>query len=718
MRNALRRQARRIAKSIWWAVTPWRMPARLQFMRERAERESSERALQTLLERESLFVAERMRGVIGLSPMLLELASDENVIQAAGMPAAQVICPSVAANAVCGGTLAARFCIDLLRRRADIRSRFPLALSAGADGDFARWLQDGGASELGLSQQGRRALADLFANSYSSRARQVFLADGQIRGVLPHGLTPSGQRGLFEWFMQFGRRRYGLQIEEVWWLFIEAAEDPRRELKLAYLFTPGWQRAHPDGLTVFGRERFAAWVAAAYGASGAWLDSSSWPEWDPPAVQIRTAYWAHAAWQRAHPMALSDAPAAARLLEWLSTSEAASASGAREWCRSVSTPELANSLAAPGVNVIGHFCYASGLRVSAESVVQGLQLVGCNVSLRDVRTDAKDDPFHVRFDGLEYYDVTIIHTQPEPFFAEAYQRSDLFEREPRTYRIAYWYWEFDSIPESWVEHAGQVDEVWAATEFVARGLRKRLSTPVRTLFPGVKLAPFTKRDRTHFGLDAKRYTFLFTFHMMSVMERKNPLGLIRAFKAAFKADEPVNLVLKTSFGDRHPAQIQELREAAAGANITIVDQVYSPDEVLSLMDACDAYVSLHRSEGLGLTMAEAMLMGKPVIATDFSGNVDFMDNDNSLLVSYELVTLDKPIPPYDAGLEWAEPSVEHAAGCMRRVYENQAWARDLGRQAKTSAERRLSLEAAGQRISDRLAEIRALTSGLKVEQPT
>jgi glycosyltransferase involved in cell wall biosynthesis len=196
--------------------------------------------------------------------------------------------------------------------------------------------------------------------------------------------------------------------------------------------------------------------------------------------------------------------------------------------------------------------------------------------------------------------------------------------------------------------------------------------------------------------------------MMSVMERKNPLGLIRAFKSAFDTGDDVRLVLKTSFGQRYPDQMQELRAAAAGANITVIDVVYSPDEVLSLMEACDAYVSLHRSEGLGLTMAEAMLMGKPVIATHFSGNVDFMDESNSLLVPYELVKLGKPIPPYDANLEWAEPSVAHAAKQMRRVYDDQAFARELGARAKASAEANLSLEAAGRRIAARLDEIRAL----------
>jgi len=195
--------------------------------------------------------------------------------------------------------------------------------------------------------------------------------------------------------------------------------------------------------------------------------------------------------------------------------------------------------------------------------------------------------------------------------------------------------------------------------------------------------------------------------MMSVMERKNPIGLIRAFTRAFGDDDTVQLVLKTSFGDRHPQQFEALQAAAAAANVTIINEVYSPEDVLSLMDACDAYVSLHRSEGLGLTMAEAMLMGKPVIATNFSGNVDFMDSSNSLLVDYELVKLGKSIPPYDAHLEWAEPSEAHAAELMRRVFDNQAWAAELGAAAKASAERALSLDVAGQKAAGRLAEIRA-----------
>jgi glycosyltransferase involved in cell wall biosynthesis len=139
-----------------------------------------------------------------------------------------------------------------------------------------------------------------------------------------------------------------------------------------------------------------------------------------------------------------------------------------------------------------------------------------------------------------------------------------------------------------------------------------------------------------------------------------------------------------------------------------MDRVLTHDENLSLIQACDAYISLHRSEGLGLTMAEAMLLGKPVIATRYSGNLDFMDDNNSLLVDCELVPLGREIPPYDASYRWAEPSAEHAAQLMRQLFDNPASAASLGTRAKTDAETRLSLKTSGQGFCDRLREIKVM----------
>jgi glycosyltransferase involved in cell wall biosynthesis len=679
-------------------------------IRERASDWSRQAKLKPLVRDERERAARRASGLPVIAPEPLDLFDDAAVARAAGLPLDAVLWRPVSANEVTDRWSAARFLIDLWRKRPGIREQFPSGLGAGGDGAFARWLEhQGGAAELDLQAPAVQHLLDALQAKLSARGRQMFLANKVLSAVLPQGLTPAGMRGLFRWFMHCHRSGIGLRREEIWWLFLEAQTQPERELVLAHHFSPAWQQAHPDGVTVFGRDAFSAWFAEAYGAAGDWLDPIRWPVELPPAQQIRIAYGARQTWQSAHPEALADPSSARALLAWLSSPSAGFAEPVRQWCANLDHASVAAELARPGVNVLGHFCYPSGLRVSVESMVEAMGLAGVSTSLRDVWTDLnRDDPHHVEFRGPECHDFTIIHAQPEPFFDDAYERAGVAERAPRSYRIAYWYWEFDSIPDSWVAQAGKVDEVWAATEFVARGLRARLAIPVRTLFPGVRLAPYERRSKAYFGLKESPFTFLFTFHLMSVMERKNPLGLIRAFKQAFGAQDDACLVLKTSFGERYPEQLQELRDAATGANITVINQIYSPDEVLSLMDACDAYVSLHRSEGLGLTMAEAMLMGKPVIATHFSGNVDFMDETNSLPVAYEVVKLGRPIPPYSADMEWAAPSVEHAARQMRRLYDDQAFARELGARAKASAEANLSLEAAGRRIAARLDEIRAL----------
>lgn len=698
-----------MTKGAYWALTPWRIPQRLEFIRQRDAALARAAVLEAFVGRERALMEARDQGHSSAAAEELDLFDDASVADAAGAPVDAIVEAAPAGDEVVDALSAAKFCIGLLRERSDVRQRFPRALTGGISGEFAEWIKTDGGRELGLSAEAAALVVDVLGSDVPARARQVFLSADLTRSILPHGLTPAGLKSLFWWFMRYGAQESSLQLHEVWWLFLEAVERPHEELQQAFHFTPDWQRRHPDGSTVFGREAFAAWFARAYGARGDWLDTTGWPEKHEPAAQLRTAFWAREAWRRVHPRALADASEAQALLDWLRTPDSGVQGAASRWCNALGAG-VATDMVRTGANVMAHFCYPSGLRVSAESLVAGMTANGVPVSLRDIRTDVEDDPCHVRFDGMEHHDVTIVHTQPEPFFREAYRRAGIFERVPRSYRIAYWYWEFDSAPESWSDFARDVDEVWVATEFVARGVRKRVNVPVRTLFPGVKLGHFTPREKTDFGLDESAYVFLFTFHMMSVMERKNPLGLIRAFKKAFTPNEDAALVLKVSFGERHPQQLQELREACEGARITVIDEVFSPDKVLSLMHACDAYVSLHRSEGLGLTMAEAMLMGKPVIATGFSSNVDFMDDSNSLLVPYELVKLAEPIPPYDAGMEWAEPSTEQAAAHMRKVYENREWARELGARARESAMANLSVEAAGQRILQRLEEIRTLRS--------
>jgi glycosyltransferase involved in cell wall biosynthesis len=162
-----------------------------------------------------------------------------------------------------------------------------------------------------------------------------------------------------------------------------------------------------------------------------------------------------------------------------------------------------------------------------------------------------------------------------------------------------------------------------------------------------------------------------------------------------------------SRGEAEPENLQTLLKAAGEAGVTVIDRIMRREESYALIDACDAYVSLHRSEGFGLTMAEAMLMGKPVIASGYSGNLDFMSADNSLLVNCDRVAITQDLPFYRKGSFWAEPRYEHAAAHMRWVYTHLDEARQMGARAKAELDEMLSLEAAGQRMAARLYELEA-----------
>ncbi len=613
---------------------------------------------------------------------------------------------------------AVRFLIDLLRSRPDLRLRFPRALTGGPRGAFADWLAGDGRSPLALTDASLDHLREALEDDVSRPLRQYLLFRDDVRTHYPLGFTPAGRRGLFHWVANEALRAGGpdgakaFGAEPMWWLFLSCAEEPADELVKTYLFMPDWQRAHPYGLTVFGRDRFAAWLVENYGLSTdhRWLEPAGWPVRSRPAEDIRLAYDGHGDWQLAHPDAFATPASAQALLTWLAGPDADLPREQREWCAARLRDGTVEELARPGVNVLGHFCFPSGLRVSVTSMADAMESCGLQVARRDIRTYDVDEPHHVDFTERETHDVTVIHAQSDPFFDDAYARADLAERRRRTHRVAYWYWELDTAPASWRDTARQVDELWTGTRFVADALRGVTDKPVFTLFPGVRLPPFTPRPRTHFGLPARedgRFAFLFSFHMDSVMERKNPLGLIASFRRAFGEDEPVDLVLKTTSFGNYDAQLAELAAAAGTANVHVVDRVLDKHDIVALMESCDAYVSLHRSEGLGLTMAEAMLLGKPVVATRYSGNLDFMDDDDSLLVDCEVVPVRGIVPPYTVpGARWAEPSVAHAAELMRRVYDDVPFREALGRRARLSAERNLSIEAAGRRFAERIDAIR------------
>jgi glycosyltransferase involved in cell wall biosynthesis len=213
-------------------------------------------------------------------------------------------------------------------------------------------------------------------------------------------------------------------------------------------------------------------------------------------------------------------------------------------------------------------------------------------------------------------------------------------------------------------------------------------------------------DRAGFGLDEEDFLFLFNFDFHSVVERKNPEGLISAFRKAFSEGRTrARLVLKSINSHRHPERAAALKQLASGLNIVWVDEHLDGARMKTLFATTDCYISLHRSEGLGLGMARAMSYGKPVIATGYSGNLDFTTPENSLLVSFALTELPQDYGVYEKGNFWAEPDTDHAAALMRQVFENPEEARQMGLRGQADLARTMDPQSVLERITQRLGEI-------------
>lgn len=363
---------------------------------------------------------------------------------------------------------------------------------------------------------------------------------------------------------------------------------------------------------------------------------------------------------------------------------------------------------APGVNVVGFLRGELGIGESARQMVSALDAAGVAHRAVAVSTHLTSRQQAGPGGGPPrpsdaIFDTSIVCVNADLTPTVARSVPALMER---SYRIGMWYWEVEDFPAS--QHGGfeHLDEVWVATDFVRRAVEPHSPVPVRVITP-----PLPQRgrepevSRSDLGLPDGP-VLLFSFDFLSTAERKNPFGLIAAFRAAFRPGAGPVLVIKSINAEHRPAQAERLRLAAAQhPDVLLLEGYLSPGERDALVAHCDGYVSLHRSEGLGLTMAEAMAWGKPVIATGYSGNLQFMTEENSFLVPWAPVAIPPGAEPYPAGGTWAEPDLAAAAEAMRTVVGQPEVAAERGARAAADIAERHSPEVAGRAVAARLDEI-------------
>ncbi len=370
----------------------------------------------------------------------------------------------------------------------------------------------------------------------------------------------------------------------------------------------------------------------------------------------------------------------------------------------------------PGINAAGYFKAELGLGESGRLFLAVAEAAGEKLATYSVGAhfNRQEHPFEDLGGGQFPYDLNVFCVNGDKARALAAELAPEFGNR---YTVGLWAWELAEFPPYMQDGFQFVDEVWAVSRFTADAIRAVSPRPVYVLPPPVVVPEQSEpADLASFGLPAAPFMFLFVFDFHSTIDRKNPLGLIEAFKKAVPTGAGPILVIKSINGYRVPEELNRLRAAVTKApGVYLMEDYLDAGGLRSLMSLCDCYVSLHRSEGFGLTLAEAMALGKPVIATGYSGNLEFMNPGNSFLVDYELGRVPSGSGPYQKGASWADPDLEQAAGFMRLVVEDPAKAAARAARGYADVREHHSVGDRAIALKSRLNDLRASDTAAAVQ---
>jgi glycosyltransferase involved in cell wall biosynthesis len=366
----------------------------------------------------------------------------------------------------------------------------------------------------------------------------------------------------------------------------------------------------------------------------------------------------------------------------------------------------ANGPAPAGINLMGYVRAELGLGEAARSLAAACEAVSVDFSVVDlgyqtlhpqadytILRQAKD-----RHYGIDLHYVNASHAR---------QTAELLEARGHgrnAYTIGFWHWEQPEFPLDLQPAFAHVDEVWAPSTFVGDAIAAVSPVPVFKVPHAVTCEAGPQATRAHFSLPEDRLLVLVMYDLLSYQHRKNPEAAIAAFRLATRASADMGLVIKTINGTRHPQDLAQLKASVADLpHVHFVDDFLSRQATWDLQACCDVLLSLHRAEGFGLAPAEMMRLGKPVVATGWSANMDFMTAQNSMPVQYTLQPLREAVGAYPAGPLWAEADVDHAAWCLQRLASDPALRSQIGQQASHDIRTQLSPQTVGRQIRNRLA---------------
>lgn len=361
------------------------------------------------------------------------------------------------------------------------------------------------------------------------------------------------------------------------------------------------------------------------------------------------------------------------------------------------------------LNIVGFLRAELGVAESARCMARAADAAGLPAALVELRLPCKnphgDDTFADRLQRENPHPVNVIHLDP-PAARDIDHHHGAGFRAGR-YNIGYWAWELPEFPDAWAPFADYFDEIWAPSHFSADAIAEKVPVPVLAMPHAISFArPPADGLRRRFGLPEDKYLFLFLYDLNSYSARKHPAAVLEAFRASGLAGRGAALVIKVHNTAGNADDFARLQAACADLPDTVLlTGTLTRAAVYELEAACDCFVSLHRSEGFGLAVAECMYLGKPVIATDWSATAEYLDARNGCPVPARLVALERNHGPYARGQTWAEPDVGIAADWMRRLAAAPDLGRRLGAAARATIEQRFSPAVIGARYRRRLEAI-------------
>lgn len=270
-----------------------------------------------------------------------------------------------------------------------------------------------------------------------------------------------------------------------------------------------------------------------------------------------------------------------------------------------------------------------------------------------------------------------------------------------SYNAVYPMWELSKYPKEWAQQLNRFDEIWAPSKFTQESIASAVTKPVIHMPVAGQISFKSFLGRRYFKIPESSFTFLFFFDFTSYIARKNPFAVLQAFAELRKRcpNEDLCLVIKVKGGETREEDYRIFRDYIAKfeGGLVVIDKVLTDTEIKNLLRCCDCFISLHRSEGFGLGLISAMFLGKPVIATGYSANMDFMTEANSCLVRYKLCNVPNGAYPFSEGQVWAEPDVDHAVDHMIKLLSDRDYGRQIGEKASRDVRVNFSYRAIGLR---------------------